>query len=316
MIDLPEFYLHKYRFNLVAVEDIVLPEYKGFALRGMLGHTLRKILCVSKQKDCAGCLLGSRCVYHYLFETAPSERQPQGRMFRDYPRPYVITPPLAPEREIKRKKTLSFDLVLIGRANDYLPYVIFAFEEMGRRGIGKDKGRFIIKGIESLDYKGMSTVVYANQVITDAGPSITFADLNGDVPDVTELTIDFETPARIEVKNHLVNKPPSFRILMEALTRRAMLLNYYHCGGVFDAGFTGGLEGCDALQIRASRITWVDLERYSSRQKTGMFQGGIKGQVTYSGALAQYIPLLRLGEFIHVGKSTTFGLGKYRLEYG
>lgn len=41
--------------------------------------------------------------------------------------------------------------------------------------------------------------------------------------------------------------------------------------------------------------------------------GGLVGEITYQGDFKRYLPLLRLGEHIHVGKATTFGLGKYRI---
>jgi CRISPR/Cas system endoribonuclease Cas6 (RAMP superfamily) len=44
--------------------------------------------------------------------------------------------------------------------------------------------------------------------------------------------------------------------------------------------------------------------------------GGIVGSITYRGDFGKYLPLLRLGEHIHVGKAATFGLGKYRVVMG
>jgi len=39
------------------------------------------------------------------------------------------------------------NLVLIGKAIEFLPYFIFAFAEMGRHGIGVDRGRYKIDSI-------------------------------------------------------------------------------------------------------------------------------------------------------------------------
>ena len=41
-----------------------------------------------------------------------------------------------------------------------------------------------------------------------------------------------------------------------------------------------------------------------------MLMGGIVGTVSYTGDLAEFLPLLRLCETFHLGKQTTFGLGK------
>jgi CRISPR/Cas system endoribonuclease Cas6 (RAMP superfamily) len=39
--------------------------------------------------------------------------------------------------------------------------------------------------------------------------------------------------------------------------------------------------------------------------------GGFTGQITYSGEIQEFIPYIKLGEIIHIGKNTSFGLGKY-----
>ncbi|MFQ5903237.1 MAG: CRISPR system precrRNA processing endoribonuclease RAMP protein Cas6 [Candidatus Binatia bacterium] len=63
---------------------------------------------------------------------------------------------------------------------------------------------------------------------------------------------------------------------------------------------------------------WHGWERYSARQDTRMKMGGFVGKVEYQGEVSGFIPLLRLGQRIHVGKGTGFGLGRYvvsRVEY-
>jgi len=57
-----------------------------------------------------------------------------------------------------------------------------------------------------------------------------------------------------------------------------------------------------------------DWSRFSGRQKQRIKMGGLVGLVTYAGDLADYLPLLALGEFIHVGKGTVFGNGQYRIK--
>jgi CRISPR/Cas system endoribonuclease Cas6 (RAMP superfamily) len=41
---------------------------------------------------------------------------------------------------------------------------------------------------------------------------------------------------------------------------------------------------------------------------------GLVGAATYAGDLAPFWPYLVFGQWAHVGKGTTFGLGSYRIE--
>jgi len=41
--------------------------------------------------------------------------------------------------------------------------------------------------------------------------------------------------------------------------------------------------------------------------------GGFLGNITFEGDLKEFIPFIKLGEYIHIGKQTSFGLGKYEI---
>jgi hypothetical protein len=69
-----------------------------------------------------------------------------------------------------------------------------------------------------------------------------------------------------------------------------------------------------AVATRSADPRWVDWERYSARQDTRMTLGGFLGTATFEGDLAPFAPFLRVGEVVHVGKGTAFGLGRYRME--
>ena len=59
---------------------------------------------------------------------------------------------------------------------------------------------------------------------------------------------------------------------------------------------------------------WRDWRRYSSRQRQEMVLGGVVGEVALRGELAPFAELLAVGQWTHLGKNTSFGLGRYRLE--
>ena len=61
--------INRFCFLIEAKEDISLPPFKGPALRGGLGHALKKIVCIysgpCKEDDCP---VRKNCVFKRLFE--------------------------------------------------------------------------------------------------------------------------------------------------------------------------------------------------------------------------------------------------------
>jgi len=101
---------------------------------------------------------------------------------------------------------------------------------------------------------------------------------------------------------------------MRVLLRRLSNLAYFHCGTELNLDFRGLIAAAEQIETVTSDLRWYDWERYSARQDVRMKLGGFVGRVTYRGDLQPFLPLLRLGEVVHIGKGTSFGLGKYVLE--
>ncbi len=119
---LSHFKLARYRFIIKVLDALHLPPYKGSTFRGGFGHAFKKVVCVTRSRDCGSCLLRERCVYSYVFETPPP---PDTIKMRKYPyasHPFVLTPPLEDRTEYEKGEPLSFDLTLIGKGIDFLPY--------------------------------------------------------------------------------------------------------------------------------------------------------------------------------------------------
>ncbi len=309
---LPYISFSSYFFGLLAEDEICLPPYKGSTFRGGFGHAFKKVVCTIRGKECVECLLKTRCLYSYVFETHPPEGSEILRKYEKAPHPFIIEPPLEEKRLYKPGETISFSLILIGKAIDYLPYFIYTFEELGRIGIGKGKGRYELREV-SCDGKVIYNSVDKQLKPTPPfSPSLLKRGMSGVTPNSNLITLNFLTPTRIVVNEDLV-VDLEFHHLIRSLLRRISTLSYFHCEKRLELDFKGMIERALDVKAKKRELSWYDWERYSARQDVRMKMGGILGSVTFSGDFAEFMPYLLLGEHLHVGKGTSFGLGKYEV---
>lgn len=312
---LNKFQLSKYKLILVAKETLYLPEYKGATFRGGFGNTFKKIVCINKDKECKDCILKNKCIYTYIFETTPPVDTDKLRKSKDIPQPFIIEPPITLKGKYLPEEILEFDLTLIGKAIDYLPYFIFTFKELGNIGIGKGRGKYELTSIKTIK-KDIEQEIYSSQdeMIKSIDLKITMEDILKEVQDYKkdELKLNFITPTRMKFNEKYV-LVPEFHILLRSLLSRISSLAYFHCNEELKIDFKQLLEDAKGVKIKERHTGWYDWERYSSRQDTRMMLGGIIGNVTYTGNLDNFLPFIVLGKYVHVGKGTTFGLGKYEI---
>jgi len=308
---LDNFRIARLIFNYLAFESGRLPEYKGSILRGGFGHIFSDIVCTKGHKECRICEDKANCAYVYLFETPAIQPEEKFARYSDVPRPYVVDLSNEPGHTFARGDPFQFGLILIGKAIEYLPYFIFCFDELGRKGLGTEKVRFDLQGALAYDYsKSQWTPIYdpKSQFLRDNLPVTKADNLPYELKDT--LSLEFLTPTRIKYRESYITNM-EFHVMIRNLLRRITMLMLYHCDSELNIDINGLIEQAKTIDVLKWDLRWHDWTRYSSRQKTSMELGGFIGNVTYKGDFEKFMPFIALGEQIHIGKNTTFGLGKY-----
>lgn len=304
------------RVEARATARIQLPPYLGSTLRGAFGVALHRSSCVLRRQECATCLLRSRCVYSYAFETPMSGPSEKERRYASAPHPFVLNLDTDPMGDQSPGSALAFGVTLIGRAVDFLPYFVHAFRCMGEVGIGRGRGTFEIVAVKTLDDLGepVETIYESGELrMPKAVLGLEEALSGTERLSAKTATLRLITPLRL-LQGGERCREPHFPVLVRNLLRRLENLVCFHCE--HDGPFPYGdlLERTESVRVSRNEARWYDWERYSKRQDRRMKLGGLVGSVTYEGDLTPFLPLLRFGEWVNVGKGTTFGLGRYGIE--
>lgn len=310
--------LARYRFTAQVQQPLALPDYAGSLLRGQFGAALRNVACMTRAPTCPGCPLVQTCPYTRIFEAPPP---PKGahtlQDFSQIPNPYVMEPPTPGARVLDADDWLQFHMVLVGHAVDQLALIIFALQRALAQGLTRQRAPADLLRVDWLDAQGSAHPVWTNEQPTLAEHPGTLrippapASADG-------ITLNIHTPLRLQQQGRplgLGQLTP--RALVAALARRTALLMEFH------AGQSGWGEAARHVTHLSESLTdardlhWFDWTRYSSRQQQEMTLGGVLGRWTLHGstdALAELWPWLWLGQWVHIGKNATMGLGAYTLK--
>jgi hypothetical protein len=304
-IELP---IGRYRLRFKSCGAARLPEYTGSVWRGALGHALKKVVCVTHHDTCLNCLLSRSCPYSYIFETPPPPDAQKMRKYTAAPHPFLIDPPTAPENNV-----YQLGLTLFGRGNAYLPYLIHAFKRAGKQGLGK--GRLPMEMIDVRQAQPADsdewTVIFEPLGVLRAFPP--------DVPSIPTqppaVRLVFQTHLRLQRDGHLVS-PQMFRFrdFFSTLLRRISMLTSFHTDTPLETDFAGLTQLIHQVESISGNLAWKEWSRYSSRQKTAIRMDGLLGEieVDLTGS-PELWPYLWLGQWVHVGKGTSMGLGRYTI---
>ncbi len=310
-------------FHWRAQESARLPRFKGSTLRGALGWAFKRVVCIRPDGLCERCMVRSSCRYPYMFETSPPVEVSVFRGQRAAPHPYVLEPPLEEKEHYAAGESVTFGLLLLGRAVSSLPHLILAADRAGRMGIGQGRARFVLDAVFARDAEDRSTAIYdgsSGRLTWDAGAPrldefIRERQRRLARRSATRLRLRLLTPLRLRVGGDLQADLP-FDLLVRSLLRRLWQLVLVHGEEAPCLDPHPWIERARAIPTLRQVLAWRDWERYSHRQRTKMRLGGFIGEVEYELSEqdhALFLPLLIVGELLHVGTGTTFGLGKYEI---
>ena len=302
----PELPVYHFQFEFSADRPLQLPDYPGSAWRGAFGHALKRTVCVVRNTACSECMLQYNCAYSYIFETPTPHNSQKMRKYTATPHPFVLQFPTDNQAGAYR-----LELILFGKAQAYLPYIIHALQKAGRDGIGKNRQPFELQLVRQITQTGGQHIIYQDTKLLPLPPEI---PLNiPPLPKTIKMTIN--TPMRIKQNGHYLN-PETFNFcgLFSNLIRRISMLMYFHTEVALETDFAALTQQARQIPLLQQNLSWFDWKRYSSRQKTRMNMGGVTGTVDLDlSQHPEYWPYLWLGQWTHVGKATSMGLGHYSL---
>ncbi len=292
--------LYRLRWTLCFTQPFDAPPYLGSALRGLLGHGLRRTACVTRRKTCVDCPLTASCVYTRLFEPT-AHASGSARV------PYVLSVSESGRRHYPKGGCFTFEMSLLSPYHRELPYLVQAFQAGGRLGLGPKNVGFDVDELAALGTLGGDDwrPVYDGNVLT----ALPVPAAIQPPPWPGHVVLEWATPWRFKRRGHLV-RPDQF---VPAMLLESLLYRVYELIGERPPRESLGRTRDPDLHVE-SDLVWQDWSRYSSRQKTRMQVGGLMGRIALSGdQFADWWPLLWLGQWLHLGKFTSMGLGRYRL---
>ena len=302
--------LARYRFEWTVQTAIRLPEYAGSTLRGVFGAALRRVVCMTDLSECPDCGLWRTCPYPLVFETPPPPVKVGEKGLAVTPNPYVIEPPPWGAREYSPGELLVFQMVLVGKALDQLALIILAWQRALGRGVGPGNGRAILHRVVLEEEVGEMEIFSPEAGVIRDHATLVMVPPYLKRP---EISLHFLTPTRIQ--RHGSPLGPGRltpRDVLVGLLRRVSQLVELHTLQSMQADYTALARRAEEIGAHGC-LVWQDWTRRSTRQKQAMTLGGVVGTWTLTGPLESFWVYLYLGQWLHLGKNATFGLGHYRI---
>lgn len=297
----------KLRISIVFTKQAKLPKYKVSTLRGGIGEMLLRTNCV-RDRNCESCGFRSECIVQRIFY-GKFDKKPDfvttGESIG-----YVLECENSQEK-FEKGETMEFQMLLFGKLIVYFGQLMQALYQMGLYGIGKEKATFQIHSVYNtagevlMDQNNVYMEQYQIQTVGDYVHS-RLSQFRTEGKGI--YSMQFDTPLTLKFQGEFLREF-HMEALLRAVKRRVFMLDCFE-----------NLEGedyyrskCQIPQMIEQKAYPRSVKRVSFRKNRKLILMGIEGTLVFSNVEVETLELLLAGELIHIGKNTSFGFGKYKL---
>ena len=276
--------------------------FAGSAWRGAFGHALRRLVCIARQRErCEGCAVEASCLDTTVFEARPPPGAAMMRRYNRVPHPYVLGPRTPTPCRLAPGDRFVLVLRLVGRAAAHAVYGVRALEEAARHGIGAGRGRLALEA-----------------VIPEGAGDDPWQPRPLEVPPAPpRVRVHLERPLRLAVDGRLLG-PERFDLgaFLMALVRRVSIFCSFYGEAPLALDFRALRDRAHSLRAEAMMLGWREQRRRSARQGRLVPMGGVVGhfELDLRDGAKVFWPFLHAGQWLHLGKGATMGMGRLRLE--
>lgn len=288
--------ISRYRIKFKANHKIQLPAYAGSSLRGAFGHALKNIACLTAalNKGQCKCQPVASCLYRRIFDPAKQRLDLQARL-QDVAPPFVIEAHSL-TTEILAGQEAYFYMTLLG---DFAHSQQIMIQLAWQRALAVGLGRY--------QNTGQAQSQLVSFELCDQ-PQFNWKAHS-------QLRVQFLSHARIQHHGEILtveNFDPV--VFCRSVVRRYLTLSEAYSEQSLSAMFVQSLFA-DVQKVQGEyRVDKVKWSRWSNRQKQKMQMDGLLGEIKLNHVSAQLADILYLGQWLHVGKGSVFGLGQYVLQ--
>ncbi|MBK8809442.1 MAG: CRISPR system precrRNA processing endoribonuclease RAMP protein Cas6 [Acidobacteria bacterium] len=342
------FHFSKFQFEIELLDDNAPLGFWAPRLRGGYGDVLKREVCVNPElTDCTDCELfaGRVCDFPFMFKPRRElyPELPVGKPLgsnENLPVPYVISGPLDIDVPLKRGSRVTFEFVALGRTTERAMRILDTFGKFGLKGLdvksrnqNLEKARFQLVDVRDMIGAGRSLRAgdsFGKPFVVDAG---VYGNGLATVGEPNAIVLEFTSPvtlyydrspvlagARPIARGKVARRPADFYDIMDAVADRVgRVWQAYGDDWPGQAEFFRWknrlLAAAKRIEIIGGELRLKSYHRYSKDDRREIRMDGFTGTIACRGDFSELIEVLLIGELLHIGESTAFGFGAYKMAF-